>query len=317
VTAQRIACPRCSTTSGDADRFCGHCGAPLADIHSVAIPRSAPEQPCTADRDEVQLATIALITDRGLEHSRNEDAAAAGKLAGNGRGHAIAVAVCDGVSSSSDSYRAAAAASKAGVDGMLSALERSDDAHSAVLAGLAEAARAAAAVQDGRWTGTDESLGPACTYTAAAVVPTADGAVQITVGNVGDSRVYWIPDAPAAAEQLTTDDSVAQELLDASFSADSDAVQRGAHTLSRWLGAEADDTPWSESSVRAITTAGPGSLLLCTDGLWNYLPGAADVAKFFNGADPAETARALVEYALTAGGQDNITVAVIPIGRSR
>jgi PPM family protein phosphatase len=319
MTGPPATCPRCATTFADTDRFCGNCGAPLAEIRRVAIPRSRPERPSPDDRDEVHLGAIALITDRGLEHGRNEDAAAAGILAGNvaGRGYSIAVAVCDGVSSSSDAHRAAAAASKAGVDGMLSALARSGDARSAVLAGLADAARAAAAASAASGHGTDhadQSMGPSCTYTSAAVVPTAEGAVQITVGNVGDSRAYWLPDAPATAERLTNDDSVAEELIDAGFSAGSDAVRRGAHTLTRWLGAEADETPWSESSVHTITTVGPGSLLLCTDGLWNYLPDPADIVKFFSGADAAETARALVEYALTAGGQDNITVAVIPIG---
>ena len=52
-------------------------------------------------RDQAELDGIVLITDRGLEHPRNEDAAAAGIVAcGVGRA-AIAVAVCDGVSTSS------------------------------------------------------------------------------------------------------------------------------------------------------------------------------------------------------------------------
>jgi serine/threonine protein phosphatase PrpC len=65
--------------------------------------------------------------------------------------------------------------------------------------------------------------------------------------------------------------------------------------------------------VQTITAVGPGCLLLCSDGLWNYLPDAADIARICSGADAAEAARALTEFALAAGGQDNITVAVIPI----
>ena len=53
---------------------------------------------------------------------------------------------------------------------------------------------------------------------------------------------------------------------------------------------------------------------MCTDGLWNYLPEADDIARFCAGTDAAAAARALVDYALRAGGQDNITVVVIPIG---
>jgi len=262
------------------------------------------------DRDKADLGGIVLITDRGIEHARNEDAAAAGVLVGSNsqRPDAIAVAVCDGVSSSDGAHMAAIAASTAGVDAMLAALVASRKAHAAVLAGLRAAANAAAAAA------TDPASAPSCTYTAAAVVPTPAGKTQITVGNVGDSRAYWLPEAPAAPQQLTVDDSLAQELITAGAAADSEAVQRGAHTLTRWLGADTETEPWSESSVQTITVVGPGWLVLCSDGLWNYLPDAADIARFCRGTDASAAARALTEYALDAGGQDNITVVVIPIG---
>jgi serine/threonine protein phosphatase PrpC len=301
---------------------------PEPEVSRVAIPRTgqAAEGPCSdcgnstftdgyctgcghrraePDRDEALLGAIALITDRGLHHARNEDAAAAGIVS-----DAVAVVVCDGVSTSGEAQLAAVAASKAGVDGMVTALAASKGARAAVLAGLADAAKAAVDVG----LGGDSATAPSCTYTAATVVPTSEGAVEITVGNVGDSRAYWLPDPPAAARQLTVDDSVAQELMTAGAAADSELVQRGAHTLTRWLGADSEPTPWADSSVQAITVVGPGSLLLCSDGLWNYLPDPADIARFCTGTDPTAAARALTEFALKAGGHDNITVAVIPIG---
>jgi serine/threonine protein phosphatase PrpC len=333
MTDQEATCSQCDATVQRADRFCESCGASLAEVSRVAIPQTeqSAKGPCAdcgneacfdeyctvcghrraePDRDEANLGGIVLITDRGIEHARNEDAAAAGMLAGNDirRPDAIAVAVCDGVSSSDEAHMAAVAASKAGVDAMLAALVGSRKARAAVLAGLDAAARAAAAA------GTDAATAPSCTYTAAIVVPASAGTVQITVGNVGDSRAYWLPEPPATPQQLTVDDSLAQELITAGAAADSDAVQRGAHTLTRWLGADSESQPWSASSVQTITAAGPGSLLLCSDGLWNYLPDAADIARFCTGTDASAAARALTEYALDAGGQDNITVAIIPIG---
>lgn len=158
-------------------------------------------------------------------------------------------------------------------------------------------------------------MAPSCTYTAAIVVPTAEGSTEITVGNVGDSRVYWFPESDESAQQLTVDDSLSQELITAGVPADSAAVQRGAHTITRWLGADNDEQPWSDSSVYTITAEGPGSVLLCSDGLWNYLPETADLEPFFPSTNAVATARALTEYALSAGGQDNITVVVIPIGK--
>jgi PPM family protein phosphatase len=333
MTGHEATCPHCDGDVRDTDRFCEGCGTSLSKARRIAIPRSgvSTKAPCAdcgnevdfddyctvcghrraePDRDEASLDGIVLITDRGIEHPRNEDAAAAGVLVGSdaGRPDAIAVAVCDGVSSSDEAHRAAVAASTAGVDAMLAALGTSRKARAAVLAGLENAGKAAVAAA------TDPAKAPSCTYTAAIVVPASAGTAQITVGNVGDSRAYWLPEPPEPPQQLTVDDSLAQELITAGASADSDAVQRGAHTLTRWLGTDSESQPWSDSSVQTITAVGPGSVLLCSDGLWNYLPDAADIARFCSGTDATAAARALTEYALEAGGQDNITVAIIPIG---
>ena len=263
---------------GRADRFCESCGAALSEIRRIAIPRPgrSAEGPCAdcgneayfdeyctvcghrraePDRDEADLGGIVLITDRGIEHARNEDAAAAGIVVGSDteRPDAIAVAVCDGVSTSDDAHAAAVAASKAGVDAMLAALVASRN-------GTRGRAGGSGRRGEGRGRGRDglRRSAPSCTYTAATVVPTSAGTVQITVGNVGDSRAYWLPEPPAPAQQLTVDDSLAQELITAGAAADSEAVQRGAHTLTRWLGADTEAKPWSESSVQTITAVGPG-----------------------------------------------------------
>lgn len=308
-------------------------GAP--ELHRVALPQAAADgQPCqdcgdgsysdgfctacgngraAPDRDSAQLGEIVLMSDRGLRHSINEDAAAAGILADGGfdRPHSRVAVVCDGVSSSTGARLASSAASTAGVDAMLAALAAEESPQAAVLAGLAEAAFAAESAGAEANPGT----APSCTYTAAVVVENAAGAVQITVGNVGDSRAYWLPLPPDLPRQLTVDDSVAQQLLNAGLPADSPAVERMAHVLSRWLGGDTESKPWSESSVQTIDVEGAGLLLLCTDGLWNYLPEAADIASVRAAAEGVDAARVLVDHALDAGGHDNVTVVLIPVGR--
>ena len=338
MTTAVTACMQCGANVAPAERFCENCGAALSEIRRVAVPRPVPwpdsgastctdcdggtyvDEYCTVcghrrtepDRDENQLDAIVLITDRGLGHARNEDAGAAGTVSSavGEESHAIAAVVCDGISTSAEAHNASRAASVAGVDAMLKALAASRDVTSVMLAGLADAAKAAAEAQ----SHGDASSAPSCTYTAAVVVSTSSAEVQIAVANVGDSRVYWLPEPPAQPQCLTVDDSVAQRLISAGMPSDAPAVQRGAHTLTRWLGADAEPASWDESSVSTLTTADRGVLVLCSDGLHNYLSEAADIAKFCTGTDPAEAARALVDHALRSGGHDNITVVLIPIG---
>ena len=113
MTGDPATCPQCSAPVTLADRFCESCGGPLFEapkpqLQHVAIPRTGLPQEgpcsdcgnatfsdgyCTAcghrraepDRDEARLGPVALITDRGLHHARNEDAAAAGGVAGRPR----------------------------------------------------------------------------------------------------------------------------------------------------------------------------------------------------------------------------------------
>ncbi len=90
-----------------------------------------------------------------------------------------------------------------------------------------------------------------------------------------------------------------------------------AHALTKCLGPleRSDDgtndvTP--DVFVRELT--GPGHLVLCSDGLWNYFPRAPEIASVVRaaGADAstALVARCLVNHALAEGGEDNVSVAV-------
>jgi serine/threonine protein phosphatase PrpC len=66
--------------------------------------------------------------------------------------------------------------------------------------------------------------------------------------------------------------------------------------------------------MMAFTPAGQGRLLLCSDGLWNYLPTAVGLAELLAtqppGAGSLAIARAFTDYAIASGGHDNITVVI-------
>jgi len=91
-----------------------------------------------------------------------------------------------------------------------------------------------------------------------------------------------------------------------------------AHVITRWLGA---DLPAVDPQLTQFRPPGPGVLAVCTDGLWNYRPEAADLASLvpFPAAltDPLDVAVSLVKFAVDAGGMDNITVALIPFAEAR
>jgi serine/threonine protein phosphatase PrpC len=76
-----------------------------------------------------------------------------------------------------------------------------------------------------------------------------------------------------------------------------------------------------EPDVRTRTLEGPGHLILCSDGLWNYFPSAHAIESLVRAAgahaDPSAIARFLVCSALAEGGGDNVSVAVHALAAPR
>src|SRR5439155_678954 len=92
-------------------------------------------------------------------------------------------------------------------------------------------------------------------------------------------------------------------------------ARRDAHTITHWLGT---DAPELTPHIETMTVPGPGIVLVCSDGLWNYYETPASLRELVAAGPPGEgvleTARRLVDAALEAGGHDNITVAVKSLG---
>jgi serine/threonine protein phosphatase PrpC len=298
-------CPSCAAPVDASDLFCESCGCRQVeppDAHPA--PRGG-----TGHHVEVDLATVAAVSDRGRRHPDNEDATAIAA-----RHDRVAIVICDGVSTTDRPDEASAVAAAAA----LAVLEPSLDDHRETTAGdaaalLVEAVdRAQAAVRAIGGDSGDDREPPSTTIVAAL----ADGR-SLTIGNVGDSRAYWLSNVPGESCLLTTDDSNAESLI--ATGADPRAVygEPDAHAITRWLGADATD--W-RPAITAVTIHQPGVLLLCTDGLWNYFESADDLASIADvtaiddrTASPIESARRLVHAALAAGGHDNVTVAVAPV----
>lgn len=288
---------RCAYCPGAvADEYCGTCGM---------------RQPRDGDRVEVSTDLAAGVSDIGRRHKRNEDALA---LATPATDQSTMVAVvCDGVSSAPQSDEASRVAATTGAETLAKEITAGADPVEATHTALAHAAEAAAALA----ASVDHA--PACTYVSAVVAADPDGdspgGHNVTVGWVGDSRAYWVSsgagaDPPAV---LTQDDSWAEYMVSQGVLSYEEAqAAPTANALVGWVGADAGKVT---GRVTRFAPTGPGAIVLCSDGLWNYLPEPQALADAVPdaGADPLRAAQTYTQIANDAGGRDNITVVVIPV----
>jgi serine/threonine protein phosphatase PrpC len=242
---------------------------------------------------------LAGVSDPGLKHERNEDYIALQTVDND---HHVLV-VCDGVSSSQTPEVAAKAAATATCQHLVAALPAGEDSELAMKAAIARALQAVCAIP---YHQREDTEPPSTTIVAASVQAT-----RITIGWLGDSRAYWI--TADNVQQLTQDDSWLNDVLASGKLSEAEARQSPyAHAINRWLGADAKDG--AIPSLSTFTISGPGYLLLCSDGLWNYAPvpdQLAELVQRYTSSDAIVLSRRLVEYARAQGGHDNITVAVL------
>jgi serine/threonine protein phosphatase PrpC len=290
-------CPSCQSAQISADGHCESCGHRL---------------PSSRDHTELDLGLLAGVTDRGLRHRRNEDAMALATAERDGGPAALAV-VCDGVSTSLRSDEASLAAANAAVRVLLAAVRAGQDlteaSRDAVFAAQEAVSGLGGPAEPGDSTSARSLDQPSATFVSAVLT-----SEEITLCWLGDSRAYWL-DAGSlpAAKRLTTDDSVAAEMIAAGLVSEADALALpNAHVVTGWIG---PDLRGTSPHVARFDPPGPGVLLLCSDGLWNYQPEAAKLAELVLPAaltDPLGAAGALVRFALQSGGSDNVTVVLAP-----
>lgn len=324
-------CPTCGADGQPGDRFCendgtlligdngrlavvsavcalSQCGCGIRQANRQGLCQRCGEAIVTPKRKTVELSPrLALATDRGRRHPTNQDAAVIG-LAELEQAQMPVLVVCDGVSSARYSDRAAQVAAWAAWEVLGDWVTlRQQPAEEAMRCAIRSASQAIVSLDsEGHQTLNDAATETASATIVAAVV--AEG--WLTIGWVGDSRAYWCH--AGAGRLLTRDHSWVVEEVDAGrlnpALASTDPM---AHTLTRWLGPGAADEP----AVVAQRAPGEGVLVVCSDGLWNYLPSADRLAALVGrsqaaGRDAAGVAQRLVAHAVAAGGKDNVTVGV-------
>jgi len=239
------------------------------------------------DRGELVLAW-AVRSDTGHKRAANEDSAVVGFPI---------FAVADGMGGHAAGDRASAI--------VVERLGRERGASFLALDRLERAIVEAAHEIDALGDATPSGVGT--TLTGAALV-VDDGEPVFAVFNIGDSRVYRFEANELV--QLTVDHSVVQELVDAGTLSREDAERHPeANVITRAIGFHDDPDP----DVWAVP-ARPGlRLLMCSDGLTKEVGDDRIRLHLAAGMPPDETAAALVDAALAAGGRDNVTVVVVDV----
>lgn len=127
---------------------------------------------------------------------------------------------------------------------------------------------------------------------------------KIVVANVGDSRAYHIRNGTMT--QITQDHSLlAEQLRSSMVLKQQQSIVAGRNVLTRSVGRHPDvevdvfKQPWRRGD----------RILLCSDGLWGFVPEREILTVVQNNAAP-KAARILIELAMSFKSRDNISVVV-------
>jgi serine/threonine protein phosphatase PrpC len=150
---------------------------------------------------------------------------------------------------------------------------------------------------------------------ATTVVASLVNGTHAVIGWVGDSRAYLVGPDAENCQLLTHDHSWVNTVVDAGEMTEADALASPfAHAITQCLGPlKEEDGTRSPDPVPSVVELDipPGStLMLCSDGFWNFLTDPAQIAPFIQAQDFVSAARQMVDFANSKGGRDNITVAL-------
>lgn len=131
---------------------------------------------------------------------------------------------------------------------------------------------------------------------------------MLYAANVGDSRIYLI--CGKKIRQITVDHSYVQELVDMGHITKAEAAEHpNKNIITRAIGTDRT----VEIDIFAYKVKNGDMVILCSDGLSNYLEEAELLTLAQKYKKPETCVRHMVDTALERGGCDNISVIVIKL----
>lgn len=150
-----------------------------------------------------------------------------------------------------------------------------------------------------------EGMGTTCT----AAILEGD---RLVIAQVGDSRAYLLHQGKL--QQLTHDHSLVAMMVEAGQLTPEEArVHPRRSVITRALGTD----PTTKPDLYEIDVEAGDRLLLCSDGLSGMVEDADIEAIMNRTADPQRCASQLVNEAIAAGGNDNVTVVIADVAGRR
>lgn len=238
---------------------------------------------------------IVAKTDRGHVRETNQDAYAVGEFSDE----VVWAVVCDGMGGAAGGNIASALAVKV-ISDKINASYR-EKMRDTSIKNMLDSALTAANIEVYDMAEAKHELHGMGTTVVCAIV--RDN--QAFIVHAGDSRAYVLSDG--GIQQITTDHSMVQDLLNSGKITNEQAENHpNKNIITRAIGVEKsiqidfDQIDFDENST----------LLLCTDGLSNYVTNDEIIELMSDGKHYAFADR-LVQKANNNGGGDNITVVVI------
>jgi PPM family protein phosphatase len=132
-------------------------------------------------------------------------------------------------------------------------------------------------------------------------------ATDLFIVHAGDSRAYLFRNGEL--EQLTSDDTVVQVLVDAGAISPEDAKRHHRrHVVTNVIGGPSEGV---SAEIHKLILLDGDTVLFCTDGLTDPVDDDAIAEILYHHPDPQDACTRLVDLALSRGGPDNVTAVVV------